>query len=88
MPDSLSLNLSSPDRRDALPREEQDELEESDTEERDFFGESVKEDSMNLTPSPLPRESVEEPLYWAEEGAVRRDVEEAWLQQYVEEAWL
>ena len=52
---SLSLNfssldqrdaLSSPDWRDALPREEQDELEESDTEERDFFGESVKEDSI------------------------------------------
>ena len=30
----------------------------------EFFGESVKEDSMNLTPSPLP----------SEEGAVMRDI--------------
>ena len=61
---ALPLNLSSSDWRDALPREEQEELEESDTEsdteEKDFFGDSVKEDSMNFTPYPLPREQEEE----------------------------
>ena len=69
LPRAPTLDLTLPEVLDGL--RQQEDSEESDTEERDFFGESVKEDSI--------KQDQEEEKFSDIKAEVRKDsVEETW----------